>query len=275
MERLPSLFVSHGAPTFALEPGLIGPRLTALGQVLPRPAAVLIVSPHWMTREPRVMTTARPQTMYDFGGFDPALYDITYPVDGSPKLAARVIEMLRAAGWSAAEERARGLDHGAWVPLTYLYPRADVPVFQISIPAHMDAVSAFEYGRTLAPLASEGVLVVGSGSLTHNLYEYRPEHGRGEAYAAEFAGWIRDAVTSGDHERLVRALEIAPHARRAHPTSEHYLPLVIAAGAASDMLPATVLDGGIVHSVLSMDAFVFCMQVPQAASENPVARMLS
>ena len=275
MERLPTLFVSHGAPTFALEPGLIGPRLTVLGQVLPRPAAVLIVSPHWMTREPRVMTTARPQTLYDFGGFDSALYEITYSADGSPALAARAIEILRAAGWPAAEERDRGLDHGAWVPLTYLYPRADVPVFQISIPAHMDATSAFEYGRALAPLASEGVLVVGSGSLTHNLYEYRPEHGRGEVYAAEFAGWIRDAVTSGDHERLVRALEIAPHARRAHPTSEHYLPLVIAAGAASDMLPAAVLDGGIVHGVLSMDAFVFGMQVPQAASENPIARMLS
>ena len=273
MERLPSLFVSHGAPTFALEPGLIGPRLTALGQALPRPAAVLIVSPHWMTREPRVMTTARPQTMYDFGGFDSALYDITYPVDGSPALAARAIEILRAAGWPAAEERERGLDHGAWVPLTYLYPRADVPVFQVSIPADMDATSAFEYGGTLTSLAGEGVLVVGSGSLTHNLYEYRAEHGRGAAYAAEFAGWIRDAVTSGDRARLVQALAIAPRARRAHPTSEHYLPLVIAAGAASDMLPATVLDGGIAHGILSMDAFVFGMQVPQAASRNLVARM--
>lgn len=270
MKRLPSLFVSHGAPTFALEPGLIGPWLTALGQVLPRPTAVLVVSPHWITREPRVMTTARPQTMHDFGGFDSALYEITYPVDGSSKLAARAIEILRAAGWQATDERDRGLDHGAWVPLTYLYPRADVPVFQISIPAHLDVTSAFEYGWALAPLAAEGVLVMGSGSLTHNLYEYRSEHGRGAAYAAEFARWIRDAVTSGDHERLVRALEIAPHARRAHPTSEHYLPLVIAAGAASDMLPATVLDGGIVHGVLSMDAFVFGMQVPQAALESQV-----
>lgn len=262
MKRFPSLFVSHGAPTFALEPGHMGPRLTALGQALPRPAAVVIVSPHWMTREPRVMTTARPRTMYDFGGFDSALYEITYPVNGSPVLAARVIEILRAAGWSAAEERDRGLDHGAWVPLTYLYPKADVPVFQISIPADLDATSAFEYGQALTSLAAADVLVVGSGSLTHNLYEYRSEHGRDSTYAAEFVDWIRDAVNSGDRERLVRALELAPHARRAHPTSEHYLPLVIAAGAASDMLPATVLDGGIAHGVLSMDAFVFGMHVP-------------
>ena len=139
MERLPSLFVSHGAPTFALEPGLVGPRLTVLGQVLPRPAAVLVVSPHWMTREPRVMTTARPRTVHDFGGFDSALYEITYPVDGHPTLAARAIEVLRAAGWPAVAEPDRGLDHGAWVPLSHLYPRADVPAFQVSMPAHLDA----------------------------------------------------------------------------------------------------------------------------------------
>lgn len=275
MERLPSLFVSHGAPTFALEPGLVGPRLTALGQVLPRPAAVLVVSPHWMTREPQVMTTARPRTVHDFGGFDSALYEITYPVDGHPMLAARAIEVLRAAGWPAVAEPDRGLDHGAWVPLSHLYPRADVPAFQVSMPAHLDARSAIEYGRALAPLAAEGVLVLGSGSLTHNLYEYRSEHGRGETYAAEFAGWIRDAVATGDHERLVRALEIAPHARRAHPTPEHYLPLLIAAGAAAETLPATVLDGGIVHGVLSMDAFLFGLHVPQAASAGQSVAVLS
>lgn len=267
MKRMPSLFVSHGAPTFALEPGIVGPRLTALGRVLPRPAAVLIVSPHWVTREPQVMTTARPHTMHDFAGFDPALYEITYPVDGHPVLAERAIDVLRAAGWPAAGEPDRGLDHGAWVPLSYLYPRADTPAFQVSMPMRLDARSAFEFGRALAPLAAEGVFIVGSGSLTHNLYEYCSEHGRGAAYAAEFAGWIRDAVAAGDQKRLERALEIAPHARRAHPTPEHYLTLLIAAGAA-EPLPATVLEGGIVHGVLAMDAFLFGMHVPQDASAN-------
>ena len=129
MERLPSLFVSHGAPTYALEPGIAGPGITALGQALPRPSAVLVVSPHWMSAQARVTTTARPQTIHDFSGFDRALYDIVYPADGHPQLAARAIEVLHAAGWQATADDQRGLDHGAWVPLRYLYPHADVPAF--------------------------------------------------------------------------------------------------------------------------------------------------
>lgn len=271
MDRLPTLFISHGSPTFALEPGLAGPQLTALGKAVPRPAAVLVVSPHWMTVQPRVTSSARPRTIHDFGGFDRALYDITYPSDGHPRLAAHAAEVLRAAGWQAAADADRGLDHGAWVPLTYLYPRADVPVFQVSMPASLDTRSAYRFGRALAPLADEGVLIVGSGSLTHNLYEFRTGHGHDEAYAAEFAGWIRDAVAAGDHERLQRALEIAPHARRAHPTTEHYLPLLVAAGAAAAPLPASVIEGGITHGVLSMDSFVFGQAVPSDIPATPAA----
>ena len=257
MERLPSLFVSHGAPTYALEPGIAGPGITALGQALPRPSAVLVVSPHWMSAQARVTTTARPQTIHDFSGFDRALYDIVYPANGHPQLAARAIEVLHAAGWQATADDQRGLDHGAWVPLRYLYPHADVPAFQVSMPDRLDAQSAFEFGRALAPLADEGVLVVGSGSLTHNLYEFRSGHDRDEAYAAEFASWIREAVLAGDHDRLLHALEIAPHAARAHPTADHFLPLLVAAGAATNPLPARVLEGGMTHGVLSMDSFVF------------------
>ena len=257
MERLPSLFISHGAPTYALEPGIAGPGITALGQTLPRPSAVLVVSPHWMTAQVRVTTAAQPSTIHDFSGFDRALYDITYPVVGHPQLAARAVEVLRAAGWQATADAERGLDHGAWVPLRYLYPHADVPVFQVSMPERLDAQSAFAFGRALAPLAAEGALVVGSGSLTHNLYEFRSGHDRDEAYAAEFASWIRDAVVAGDRDRLLYALEIAPHAARAHPTADHFLPLLVAAGAAATALPAIVLEGGITHGVLSMGSFVF------------------
>ena len=257
MNRFPSLFVSHGAPSYALEPGIAGPRLTALGRALPPPAAVLVVSPHWMTREPRVTTSARPDTIHDFGGFDPALYRIVYPVEGHPQLAAHTVEVLNAAGWATAADSERGLDHGAWVPLLHLYPQADVPVFQVSMPARLDTRSALAFGRALAPLADEGVLIVGSGSLTHNLYEFRTGHGHEEAYAGEFTNWIRQAVVAGDQERLLQALEIAPHARRAHPTAEHYLPLLIAAGAAAGTLPATVIEGGITHGVLAMDSFLF------------------
>jgi 4,5-DOPA dioxygenase extradiol len=270
LEPFPSLFVSHGAPTYALQPGLAGARLAALGRALPRPVALLVVSPHWMTREPRVTLSARPPTIHDFRGFAPALYDIRYPAEGHPLLAARAVEMLREAGWPASADPERGLDHGAWVPLVHLYPRAEVPVFQVSMPARLDPESAFDLGRALAPLAGDGVLIVGSGSLTHNLYEVRVDQGPGEAYAAEFAHWIRDAVASGDQARLLRALEIAPHAHRAHPTAEHYLPLLVAAGAAPKALPTTLIEGGITYGVLAMDSFLFGRSMPPVLSASPL-----
>jgi 4,5-DOPA dioxygenase extradiol len=257
MTRLPSLFISHGAPTFAIEPGLAGPKLAALGRALPRPRAVLVVSPHWMTPSPRVGFTACPQTIHDFGGFDPALYEITYPVDGHPALAQRALEVLGAAGWAPQPDERRGLDHGAWVPLRHLYPEADVPAFQVSLPARLDGDSAWAFGAALAPLADEGVLIVGSGSLTHNLAEFRAGAGSDEPYAAEFAVWVRDAVVQGDSARLRQTLALAPHAKRAHPSTEHFWPLLVAAGAAAAALPATVIDGGITHGVLSMDSFIF------------------
>lgn len=257
MQRLPSLFVSHGAPTFALEPGLAGPRLAALGRSLPRPEAVLIVSPHWMTSVPRVAVTAQPETIHDFGGFDPALYRIEYPAWGHPRLAARAIELLVKNRWPAQADDRRGLDHGAWVPLLHLYPQADVPVFQVSLPARLQAHAAWAFGAALAPLASEGVMIVGSGSLTHNLAEFRSQHGAEAAYASEFAAWVRDAVLARDSARLRRTLQQAPHAARAHPSDEHFLPLLVAAGAAPAEGDWRVLEGGIAHGVLSMDSFVF------------------
>lgn len=257
MSRPPSLFVSHGAPTFALEPGLAGPRLTALGRALPQPQAVLVISPHWMTPSPRVGLTAEPQTIHDFGGFDPALYRIDYPAPGHPGLARKAVEMLNAAGWTAHADEKRGLDHGAWVPMLHLFPNANVPVFQVSLPSRLDAASAWAFGEALAPLAGDGVLIVGSGSLTHNLAEFRGHHGANEAYAEVFASWVREAVTTGDGARLRRTLAEAPHALRAHPTTEHFWPLLVAAGAGPAQSYWQVLDGGIAHGVLSMDAFVF------------------
>ncbi|MDP1687516.1 dioxygenase [Hydrogenophaga sp.] len=257
MTRLPTVFVSHGAPTFALEPGLAGPQLSALGLALPRPKAVLVVSPHWMTHGARVGLSPLPATIHDFGGFPQPLYELSYPATGHPELSQRALDLLLQAGWTARGDEGRGLDHGAWVPLRYLYPDADVPVFQVSLPDRLDAAGAWAYGQALAPLADEGVLIVGSGSLTHNLYEFRAGHGHEEAYATEFVAWVREAVQQSDGARLQRTLELAPHAKRAHPTTEHFLPLLVAAGAAGNAAPARVIDGGITHGVLSMDAFVF------------------
>ncbi|WP_313517497.1 class III extradiol ring-cleavage dioxygenase [Pseudomonas sp.] len=255
---LPALFVSHGAPTFAIDPGLAGPKLADLGRGLSRPKAVLMVSPHWMTRGGVAVTaSARPETIHDFGGFPPALYELQYPAPGAPALAAQVVERLRQAGIVAGLDAQRGLDHGAWVPLMYLLPEARVPVIQVSLPYPCDAAGALRLGQALAPLREEGVLIVGSGSLTHNLYEFRRHHGGDEAYVRAFAGWVREALQQGDPQTLLEYRRLAPDAERAHPTEEHFLPLLVALGARLDGDAVSVIDGGIAHGVLSMDAYVF------------------
>lgn len=269
MSRLPSLFVSHGAPTYAIEPGLAGRQLTALGRELPRPQAVLVVSPHWTTAGLVVTSSPAPATLHDFGGFPPALDVLRYPAPGHPELARAAATLLAAAGEAVSLDERRGLDHGAWVPLRHLFPDAAVPVFQVSMPAALDSAAAWRLGSLLAPLAGRGVLIVGSGSLTHNLYEVRLDHDRPEAYAGEFVDWVRDAVRSGDRDRLLAALARAPHAARAHPSTEHFLPLLVAAGAAAPAAPVRVLDGGIRHGVLSMESYLFgvvdAVPVPQVA----------
>ncbi len=257
MTRLPTLFVSHGAPTFALDPGRLGPQLTALGQALPRPAAVLVVSPHWITSQVRVGTSAAPETIHDFGGFPRPLYEIQYPAPGAPAMAERAAQLLQDAGWATQGEPQRGLDHGAWVPLRFVYPQADVPMFQVSMPSRLDERSAYALGQALAPLRDEGVLVVGSGSLTHNLYEFRGAHGADAPYARAFSDWVRDTLQRQDHTSLLQTMALAPHAERAHPTPDHLLPLMVAAGAAGADVPVQWLDGGITHGVLSMDSFLF------------------
>ncbi len=267
MTAMPSVFVSHGAPTFAIEPELAGAQLRALGRALGKPRAVVVVSPHWMTRGVEITAAERPETVHDFGGFPRVLYTLQYPAPGAPALAAQIAQLLSSQGIPARLDTRRGLDHGAWVPLMHMYPEADVPVLQVSLPVDTDEAKAFALGRALAPLAQEGVLVVGSGSLTHNLYEFRPGPVEAAAYAKEFSAWVRQAVVDGDMTRLRRTLEIAPHAARAHPTTEHFLPLLVAAGAAPTPSPATVLDGGIRHGMLAMESYVFGQRVAIAVQE--------
>jgi len=262
MSHTRSIFISHGAPTFALEPGIAGPLLAGLGRALPRPEAVLVVSPHWMTRGVRVATGPRPATIHDFGGFPDALYALQYPAPGHPELAEAAADLLAQAGYRVARDPQQGLDHGAWVPLRFIFPDADVPVFQVSLPVEADAAGAWKLGATLAPLAQRGVLIMGSGSLTHNLYEFRQAHGPEAGYAREFVEWVRAAALAYDADRLIHALERAPHAARAHPTPEHFLPLLVAAGAAPAGAQVQALEGGIVHGVLSMEAYRFDDPLP-------------
>ena len=250
----PSLFVSHGSPMFALAPGELGPRLRTIGAQLKGIRAVLVVSPHWRTRGVRVMTTAKPATIHDFGGFPAALYALQYTPQGSPALAAEAAQLLMAAGFETDVDDARGLDHGAWVPLRHLLPDAATAVFQVSMPSDLDTRGALRLGQALAPLRERGVLIIGSGSLTHNLYEYR-QHVRDPEYASAFSSWVHDAVVARDVEALVDYRRLAPHAIRAHPTEEHYLPLLVALGATGGGDVGARIPGGVTDGVLSMDSF--------------------
>jgi len=266
----PSLFISHGSPMFALEPGQLGPNLRAIGQSLHGVTAVLVVSPHWQTRGVRIGTSAAPETIHDFGGFPPPLYQLQYPAPGAPTLAQDAAQLLAQAGFNVALDERRGLDHGAWVPLRYLFPQAEVPVFQVSLPHDIDAAGALRLGQALAPLRARGVLVVGSGSLTHNLYEFRQAI-RDPQYAQEFVDWVRAAVAARDVAALVDYRRRAPHAERAHPTEEHYLPLLVAMGASTGTDAAHLVEGGMTYGVLSMDSFAFGLPEPAATSPEPAA----
>lgn len=266
MSRAPALFVSHGAPTFAIEPGVLGPKLAKLGAQLPPLAAIAVISAHWQTLGVEVMRSAAPKTVHDFGGFPPALYRLTYPAPGAPAQAEAAAAILKAAGIDARFDEDRGLDHGAWVPLMHLLPEPKVPVFQISLPFTFDTKDALQMGRALAALRRQGVMVMGSGSLTHNLSEIRRPDPNGPRYAAEFASWVRTQVERRDVDALVDYRQRAPHAARAHPTDEHFLPLLVAVGASEAEDSVSVLDGGITYGVLSMESYVFGPAGPRLSS---------
>ena len=258
--KTPVLFISHGAPTFAIEPGLLGPRLRTLGNQLPELKAVLVVSPHWQTRDVKVMSTALPETVNDFGGFPSSLYALTYPVAGQPELAQEAARLLNAAGFAAACDDRRGLDHGAWVPLMHLLPEGKVPVFQVSMPSNLSTQQALKLGQALAPLRDQGVLIVASGSMTHNLYDLRQSGAEPEAYAQEFTAWVQAAVLAKAIGPLVDYRAEAPHAQRAHPSEEHFLPLLVAMGASAEADEVSVLHGGITNGVLSMESYAWGLE---------------
>ena len=203
-----------------------------------------------------MLATAEPETIHDFGGFPQALYRLRYDAPGAPELAAETARLLREAGFEVELDTRRGRDHGAWVPLRHLLPDARLPVFQVSMPNDLSADAALELGRALAPLREAGVLVVGSGSLTHNLYEFR-QHVRDPEYAQQFADWIAEAVARNDVDALVAYRSRAPHAARAHPTQEHFLPLLVALGASDEADAAIRIEGGLEHGTLSMDSYAW------------------
>jgi 4,5-DOPA dioxygenase extradiol len=249
---------------FAIEQGSTAPALHAWAQSLPtKPGGIVIMSPHWMARSPQVMTTAQPQTWHDFGGFPEPLYQLQYPAVGDPALAQRVLSLLQAAGVNAQGDAQRPLDHGAWVPLMHLFPAADIPVVQVAMPTNYTPQSLMAMGAALKSLRDDGVLIIGSGSMTHNLGEFmqgRPSLTAPAApYVGEFSRWIESVVTQADKEAMLHYRSQAPHAVRAHPTDEHFATIYFALGAGGWGEEAGVkisyLSREVMYSILAMDAF--------------------
>jgi 4,5-DOPA dioxygenase extradiol len=259
MSIAPSLFVSHGAPTFALESEGAARQLRGCGESLKEIKAVLVVSPHWQTHGIEVLTTLSPKTIHDFYGFPEPLYSLQYPATGCPEWANVAAQLLSKSTFPVTINHQRGLDHGAWVPLMHLFPTAQVPTFQISMPHSLNTGSAYQMGRLLAPLREQGILILGSGGITHNL------HDLGKAasdlvYVGAFSRWIREALLNNQLEQLLDYREVAPNAKRAHPTEEHLLPLLIALGASDPEDRLEIIEGGVSYNILSMDSYLWRAQ---------------
>lgn len=256
---LPALFLSHGAPTLVLQDVPARAFLAGLGEALGRPTAILVISAHWETERPTLNAVARNATIHDFHGFPRALYEMAYPAPGDAALAGRVAGLLREAGFDAALDTARGLDHGAWVPLALMYPQADIPVLQLSVQTPMGPGHHMALGQALRRLRGEGVLLLGSGSFTHDLGSFR-----GQAldapepdWVAAFACWMDQALVEGRAEDLLAYRRLAPHAARNHPTEEHLLPLFTALGAGAPGGKAERLHRSATFGILRMDAYAF------------------
>lgn len=263
---IPALFLSHGSPMIFLDQTPAHDFLVHLSEITGRPKAIVVISAHWETQGFQVMGTEHPATIYDFGGFDPRLYQLTYPAAGNPALAERIVACLSGHQIAASLNTTRGLDHGAWIPLLLAFPQADIPVLQIAVPKVATPRMMFDLGRALARLREENILIIGSGSFTHNLYEFTGQDVAAvpEPWVVAFADWMREKLAAGDVESLLDYRRLAPFARENHPTEEHILPLFAALGAGvgmdgdlRDETAIALLHHSYNHAILAMDAYGF------------------
>ncbi|WP_122500285.1 DODA-type extradiol aromatic ring-opening family dioxygenase [Pseudomonas viridiflava] len=252
----PSLFISHGSPMLALQPGESGPALARLAAEMPRPRAIVMVSAHWESHELLVNGNPQPETWHDFGGFAAELFAVQYPAPGLPDLTREVVELLAASDLPARIDSRRPFDHGVWVPLSLMYPQADIPVVQISLHSRQGPELQTRVGKALAGLRADGVLIIGSGSITHNLGElnWNGDSARVEPWAQAFRDWMIDKLASDDESALHQYRSLAPHAVRAHPSDEHLLPLYFARGAGDEF---SIAHQGFTMGALGMDIYRF------------------
>lgn len=263
MPSFPSVFISHGPPTLLIEPSPAREFLTGLGDTLGRPDGILCVSAHWSTTTPAVSTTERPETIYDFYNFPQPLYEVTYEAPGAPEIAQRAATLLQDGGMAVETDANQGLDHGAWIPLKLMYPDAEIPVAQLSIQWPGSPEHHLSVGQALRPLKDDGVLVLASGNVTHNLGDAIGAYRAGQAddppprWASEFATWLADAVESGAVDDLLDYRERAPGAVEANPEDDHLMPLYVALGAGNTDLSGRRIHESFICRSLSMDAFAF------------------
>jgi 4,5-DOPA dioxygenase extradiol len=256
---LPTLFISHGSPMMPLRDQPARDFLRGLGGLLERPKAILVASAHWDTERPEITAMPVNATIHDFFGFPPALYELFYPAPGDAALAGQIATILSAQGLPTTTDITRGLDHGAWVPLLLMYPEHDIPAMQLSLQSYMGPEHHFLLGKALASLRELGILVIGSGGLTHNLRRQRaPEENSPSAPDVDaFADWMHAALIEGRRDDLLDYRRLAPYAAAQHPTDEHLLPLYVAMGAAGENAKATRLHASTSYGVLRMDTYAF------------------
>ena len=245
LQTLPGLFISHGSPMLALNPEQVGPALHRLSLNLPKPQAIIVMSAHWESNSLEVSTSVRAETWHDFRGFPAELYDIRYPAPGQPELAEEILHLLADAGLAAHANSTRPRDHGVWMPLLHMYPDADIPVVEISLPMNWSAEDIYKIGHTLAPLREKQVFIIGSGSITHNLAElaWHGEPTEVPVWASSFRNYVVSKLAHQNYDAVLDWQTI-PYAKRNHPTLEHFAPLFFAMGTGQRF--------NIVHSSFSM-----------------------
>lgn len=254
LQTLPGLFISHGSPMLAIEPGQVGAALGRISHNLPRPKAIVVMSAHWEDQSLAVSVSTRPKTWHDFGGFPEALYEIQYPAPGDTELAEEMIHHLQEAGFEVHANATRPRDHGVWMPLLHMYPEADIPVIQISLPMTLSASQLYKIGQTLAYLRKKQILLIGSGSITHNLRELSwGQESEVPVWASEFRNKVVHLLQNQDYEAVMDWHNL-PHVQRNHPTIEHFLPLYFAMGTGKRM---SVVHSSFTMGSLGMDLYRF------------------
>ncbi|MCL6662266.1 DODA-type extradiol aromatic ring-opening family dioxygenase [Paenibacillus amylolyticus] len=254
---MPSLFIAHGAPSLALEENVYTEFLQKLGQELPKPKAIVLFSAHWESTTQLVSSVANYETIYDFGGFQPELYQIKYPAQGQAETTAEVERLFAEAGIPVQTDDVRGLDHGAWVVLRLLYPDADIPVIALSVNRYLTGEQQYQVGQALASLGEQDILVIGSGGTVHNLRRLNWESNGVDPWASEFDNWLHDKLVSWDTESLFSYDTLAPSAQAAVPTPEHFVPLLLAMGAGHQDKQASLLFKAYQYGNLSLSCWKF------------------